>query len=491
MCQSITRPLIESDWERFDFYAKRMRRLETRPNRPGPALDLSVFRTIELSRRLLPLLPNLQHVDTFSSKGHPLWDVAPVLGPKLKHFSLLLVGTGDCIFERVSVLASLKVHSPFLESFEVSGPIQQLSSVLIGTVCSLQHLRVLKLGATSLTPECINHLSTLSHLTDLEVTIAEAQGSVMQAASASSRATSFPALQALVILTKLWATADAFFEAYLQPLSLKRVEFQVNEPPTNEHFHQLFTTMRKCCSLRSLTGITVLSPQIKLADYTVNDDNLLSKLVLDPNTLHMLFAFANLEILRIKTPTSFAKVDNALIKDVALAWPGLKSLEIQPSPTSRHTTSVTIHGLLPLASCSSLEQLSINIDPTIQDALPQLGQGQGLTSLCLVDLDLGQPPIRDPYAVASFLSNVFPLANIYAEEYDDDDDDDDDEDEDESVAKCWAQVKVLFHQFVKFRIREKWSETPDRKMYVCAYCGKTLSCSLLLPSSMCGPIVAR
>jgi len=466
MCQSITRPLIESDWERFDFYAKYMRHLlDTCSNRPGPELDLSVFRTIDLSRRPLPLLPNLQHLDTFSSHGHPLWNVVPLLGPKLKHFSLYSVGTREsCIFERVSILASLKVHSPFLESLEVSGPIQQLSLVLIGTVCSLQHLHVLKLGATSLTSECINHLSTLSNLTDLEVTIPE--DSIMQAASASSCATSFTALQAFVILTDLWATVDAFFEAYLQPSSLKRVEFQVHEPPTNSHFHQLFTTMRKCCSLGSLTGI-ILSHQVKLAGSIVNNDNLLSKFVLDPNTLHMLFAFANLEVLRIKTFTSFAKVDNALIKDVASAWPGLKSLEIRHSPTSRHTTSVTIHGLLPLASCSSLEQLSINIDPTIQDASLQLRQG--LTSLCLVDLQLGQPPISDPYAIASFLADVFPLANINMKSSaGDDEEDDEDEEEhvDELVEKHWAQVKVLFHQFVKFRIQEKWSETPDRKKYV-------------------------
>jgi hypothetical protein len=459
ICQSIIRPLIESDWERFDFYAKRIRRLETRPNRPGPAFDLSVFRAIELSRRPLPLLPNLQRLDTLSSNGHPLWNVAPLLGPKLKHFSLQ-VGTGDGIFERVSVLASLKVHSPFLESLEVSDPTEQLSSVISGTICSLQHLRVLKLGATSLTPECINHLSTLSNLTDLEVVIAE--NSVIQAPSPSSRATLFPALQALVILTNLWATADAFFEAYLQPSSLERVEFQVNETPTNAHFHRLFTMMRKCCSLGSLTGIT-LSPQTELADYITDNVNLLSTLVLDPSILHMLFAFANLEVLRIKTLTSFAKVDNALINDMALAWPGLKSLEIRHSPTSQHTTSVTIHGLLSLASCSSLEQLFINIDPTIQDALPQLRQGQGLTSLCLVDLELGQSPIRDPYAVASFLSNVFPLANIDTNYSVEDEDEEDEEDEDESVAKRWAQVKILFHQFVKLRIREKWSETPDEK----------------------------
>jgi hypothetical protein len=66
------------------------------------------------------------------------------------------------------------------------------------------------------------------------------------------------------------------------------------------------------------------------------------------------------------------------------------------------------------------------------------------------------------------LSNVFPLANIDTKSSaDDDDDDEEEEEEDESVAKCWGQVKVPFHQFVKLRMQEKWSETPDRNMYVC------------------------
>lgn len=444
-----------------------MRHLETFGS--DPALDLGIFFTIELSRRPLPLLPNLRRLDTFCSKAHSLWNVAPLLGPTLEHFSLHSFGGTDFedrrIFE-VSILASLKVHSPFLESLEVSGSIQQSSLVLIGTICSLKYLRVLKLGTTSLTSECINHLSTLSNMTDLEVTIAE--NNVMQAES--SCATSFPALQVLVIMTDLWMTADTFFEAYLQPSSLKRVEFRVNEHPTNGHFHQLFTMMRKCCSLGSLTGI-MLSPRIKVADCIVLNENSLSKCVLDPNTLHILFAFANLEVLRIKTFTSFAKVDNALIKDVASAWPGLKSLEIRHTPTSKHTTSVTIHGLLPLASCSSLEQLSINIDPIIQDALPQPRQGQGITSLCLVDLELGQPPIRDPYAFASFLSDVFPLATINVKSSANEDEEDEDDgsgyeyeyeyDEVELVEDHWAQVNVLFRQFVNVKIQKKWSERPD------------------------------
>jgi hypothetical protein len=254
--QIITRPLVASDWERFDFYAKRIRCLQTYSLYPGPTLDSSVFRIIEMSRRPLPLLPNLRHLVTFSSEDHPLWNVSPLLGPKLKHFTLVLMGSGEHMFYSISVLASLIVHTPFLECLQVSSQIHQLS-VVSGTICSLQHLRMLKLGATSLTSECINHLSTFSNLADLEVMIT--RDNVMQAASATAWPTSFPALRVLAVFTELWATVDDFFEAYLQASSLERVESRVNEIPTNGNFHQLFTMMRKCCSLGSLTDIT-LSP---------------------------------------------------------------------------------------------------------------------------------------------------------------------------------------------------------------------------------------
>jgi len=88
----------------------------------------------------------------------------------------------------------------------------------------------------------------------------------------------------------------------------------------------------------------------------------------------------------------------------------------------------------------------------------------------ILNWDNHQSEIHTP--LPSFLSNVFPLANIDTK-YSVEDEEDEDEDEDESVANCWAQVKVLFLQFVKFRIREKWSEHQTKNVRVCsACCGK-------------------
>jgi hypothetical protein len=109
--QSITRPLVESDWERFDFYAKRVRHLKTCSKHPGAILSTHFFRIIQLSRRPLPLLPNLQHLDALSSGDHTLWNVAPLLGPKLKHFSLSL-GTGGSSAPRRLLFSRGRLFSP-------------------------------------------------------------------------------------------------------------------------------------------------------------------------------------------------------------------------------------------------------------------------------------------------------------------------------------------------------------------------------------------
>ena len=243
MYQSITCPLVASDWERFDFYVKRIKCLSTSHHFPGLALDPSAFCIIKLSHCLLPLLPNLQYLDTFTSADHPLWNMSPLLGHKLKHFSLDLFCSKKSLLLNTSILTLLLVHTPFLEYLQVSNlnSIQQLSSFLSGTICSLKHLCVLQLGYTSLTSECINHLSTLSNLVDLEIMIT--WDTNMQVASATICAISFPALRVLIIWMELWVIVDAFIETYLQLLSLEMVTFWVDEALMNGHFHWLFTTM--------------------------------------------------------------------------------------------------------------------------------------------------------------------------------------------------------------------------------------------------------
>jgi hypothetical protein len=200
-------------------------------------------------------------------------------------------------------------------------------------------------------------------------------------------------------------------------------------------------TMRRHCSLGSLKGIT-LSPEQEVHNDSPPDH------ILHPNTLRLLFAFPNLEVLNISTIISFSEVDNTLIEDMASAWPHLKSLELRYFFASRRTTRVTIDGLLPLASCSSLRALAFNLDPTIRDTSIPLRPG--VRNEALFYLGVGHSPITDPCAVASFLSEVFPcLTNIdawegyWVGEYDDPGI--------LEVTSRWAHAKNLYRHFVGIR----------------------------------------
>ena len=414
----------------------------------GPELDPSVFRVIELSRRQLPLLQNLRHLAVYELKPHTWCNITPFLGPKLSSFALTSqLGEDTC----ESMLVSLNIHAPFLEHLQVLGS-APLSSVGCGAICSLKHLRTLSTSCIPLTAECIDHLSVLSNLTELVITTTK--DGLAHGASAAGRETSFASLRVLTISTDTWAVANDFCNVYLRPSSLCTIEVWVGEVPSSRYLDELFMTLRRCCPVSSLKSITLLP-----AEYMDDDP---SPDILDPNTLRLLFSFSNLEELDIRTTISFVKVDNALVKGMTLAWPRLKSLQLQPAYTLEGTTSVTLDGLLPFASCSTLKTLSINLDSTIVDSCTRLKPGKSVCNSPLASFVLGEPPISDPCAVASFLSDAFPNLKTFMvwEEYDDT----------LEVVKCWGEARRLYELFRQKRAKEAdWDDSADRSaqaMYV-------------------------
>ena len=282
---------------------------------PDPDLDPSVFRVIELSRRQLPLLQNLRHLAAYELEPHIMWNIPPFLGPKLSSFSLTS-RFGEGTFESMFVLASLKTHSPSLEHLHVSG-LDPSPSVVCGTVCSLKHLRSLSLCLSDipLTAECIDHLSSLSNLTELTATITK--DGLAHRASAAGREISFASLWILTIRTDSWVVANDFCEVYLRPSSLCILEISVIDVPSSRYIEELFTTLRRRCSVISLKSITLLLLSVE----QVGDDALLDR-ILDPDALRPLFPFFNLEKLKIE---GFMKVNDALADGMASAWPRLKS----------------------------------------------------------------------------------------------------------------------------------------------------------------------
>src|ERR1700683_764726 len=145
-----------------------------------------------------------------------------------------------------------------------------------------------------------------------------------------------------------------FFGAHMWHL-LQKVRFEVREGPTPHHFLQLFSTLHRSRSLRSMQEITL---------WPIGNGELTDVMhVVNPDAIRLLFAFPNLEVLQIKMATSFEDIDDALIKDITSTWPQLRSLKFQYLYTPDDIgIKVTIFGLLPLANCAFLASLSITLD---------------------------------------------------------------------------------------------------------------------------------
>jgi hypothetical protein len=181
--------------------------------------------------------------------------------------------------------------------------------------------------------------------------------------------------------------------------------------------------------------------------------------ILDPKSLYPLFAFPHLEALKITIAIWFDRIDNALMKDAAAAWPHLRALIFQYQYDERRTTSLTVEGLLPLAYCRSLTVLLINLDPTISNTnIDSAHQGVFNPSFCY--LGVGQSPITDPGAVASFLFDVFPnLIDISAWAGYQPDSEGDEDPEVMEMVRGWAQAKKLYRDLVSTHEQQRGMST--------------------------------
>jgi hypothetical protein len=85
--------------------------------------------------------------------------------------------------------------------------------------------------------------------------------------------------------------------------------------------------------------------------------------VVEPDSLRPLLSFRNLQIIYISSPSSYEKIDNALLEKMALAWPHLQRLEIGVNPSYGSPSRITFSGIQFLAQhCPDLERLGLSFD---------------------------------------------------------------------------------------------------------------------------------
>jgi hypothetical protein len=186
--------------------------------------------------------------------------------------------------------------------------------------------------------------------------------------------------------------------ALMQTLSyspLTDVDITISAPTSLNAFSALYSTVAK-------THHPMCLRQLRIEWAKVPGSPVHS--VLDSSVLEQFLRFHNLYSLRLDGPFD---LDEAIMLDMARAWPHLGRLIFVHAYTSTIQPRATLHGLRALAQhCTKLESLTILLDAS--EIPPQTLSTVPVIQYALTELFVGYSPIIAPVEVGRFISGIFP-----------------------------------------------------------------------------------
>ncbi|KAG8221424.1 hypothetical protein J3R82DRAFT_1612 [Butyriboletus roseoflavus] len=393
---SFNRPMQQSDWDIFLRYARRVRSLEfdrqclstTHPKvyvalaqPPSPVVifpRLVHFRCGEYRMEAIPFLmhllqPTVVHVDIDNLMSNPLtFAVLPLLPSRCPRIRQIMAFR-NFVFQR---------GDQALETF---------SKVL----CQLTELQTLR--CAELPDDGVLHLSHLPNLKILRMDLRLVSLDHIESAFGCIR---FPALQE-VLLSAPSMSHSLRFLRFIQSTSVDTINLNVDDETCAADYTAIFTSWASDPSYRNLSAIDISEMQV-WRDYDY-------KHIIDITILRPLFQLKHLTSLKLETLCTF-DLDDAAIKEIAMAWPLLETLDLSIRECGWEIPSkVTLPGLVPLLRhCPNLVLLGVVVDATVLPVNSTRLPGAGVRNTSLESLWLADSKITRPSLVASFLSTIAP-----------------------------------------------------------------------------------
>ncbi|KAJ7461136.1 hypothetical protein FB451DRAFT_1269062 [Mycena latifolia] len=266
-------------------------------------------------------------------------------------------------------------------------------------VCTLRHLE--SLAVPALSQAAFTHLARLPRLRRLRLM------------SSNSPIPSYPPLAGsphFSALTTLECETTENVPALLEYLRPSLENFTLitsyrDVPPTKSTTQEFYSALTTHCSHLSLQTVTVhkgwYSEPVhasQLEEYRVGGD------IFKP-----LFCFHNLVHVWLEHAIG-VDLDNAVLKEMARAWPRIESLSLPPDNDYRVSPRVTLEGIYAFAKhCPHLEELAMAFDATVVPKMKVNGRKRFRASQAsLYELDVASSPIGILRPVAKFLSAIFP-----------------------------------------------------------------------------------
>ncbi|KAI0041594.1 hypothetical protein FA95DRAFT_1610876 [Auriscalpium vulgare] len=353
--QDLTPPPTPDVWERFDFYAKRVRSFHW-DNRVGNA-------AYQLCERHRPSghvsMPNLVHLTTAVHHWNDFASAVHALGPRLRTLTIIykasfmaLLSSGEFSRRSRQTFDDMRLRCPLMDT--VSFQIREEDNVLewmdlhrrpvngvSESVCALPPVRSFT-TALPITPQAVAALAGMPFLEHVDVALDNTWTSLRPGASAFELPhLPFASLKSLSLSVDHYQTLAPFTERVLAMHPSWQLEdfcirFGVDGPDGScaaiaEELHLVLGSLAKaspCNSLRSLEVACTYLPD-RAHDH-------ISVLPVDPcksvtlaNLLQPAYVFRNLRRLRIDVPGLPSMVDGGLVDAIAIALPELKCLDLQ------------------------------------------------------------------------------------------------------------------------------------------------------------------
>lgn len=346
------------------------------------------------------MFPNIRTLDwcmaLFNTTNDEIFAYLPLfMGPNTKRLSIFSRGLS---FSSFSLLKSLPRAFPGITHFTFNFP-------LVGDIMSISHIDYAQWGLQSLrTSEVLpRHVIMGLSNTSLRALTAMIGGSDWDNLSETAELGGFACMEELCITSiSMKACTSLMGIMAMSPLSTLDVTIIEIAIPQSSNFAKFIRVISTHGSLTTLR-------------FKHRSGMVARSLVVNEHTLTPLLLLNNLVYVHINVAA--IGFGNRMVRKMANAWPKLVSLDLCEGGWAGES-QITLAGLLPLIKLPALRELSIPINASVVDytlgALPV-----DTPSTNLLQLRLHDSIIEDPFAVAAFLSDLFPnLITINAWETD-------------------------------------------------------------------------
>ncbi|KAJ6550849.1 hypothetical protein DFH09DRAFT_606904 [Mycena vulgaris] len=393
-------------WQRFSFYANRIRYLECGDNSPG--IHSQSFATVAISRPVLHLFPNLVHLTWKCDPGRPALSLSLsllFLPPGLKSLTVDTgrdSSTGD-LFAIDNFFGDVLQRAPHIRNLDFRSqiPFHDLGPALTKFLIGLTELRTVLLSDTLLSSDVITALAKCPNLQAIRlppphelVEMEEGALDDLEHFVPVLGPESFLCLTEIAFLAHLW-NATRFLRNIVSFSPLRCILVRTLSLESPDNMEIFFTALAVACP-----GIESLAVSIVFGNVQQFDPVPFS-------CLEPVLVCRSITSFSIATPCPFAITD-AQLTTLGSAWPHLELLKLNPAPFPQLAPAELTLSALPIlgACCPKLRELALRVHP---DTVPAIANAHMLPRLTTLRLGMSGCQYNDQ-DLAMFLAAATPPA---------------------------------------------------------------------------------